>query len=276
VKPRTTTRIVQSTVAVALSLLWAFPVYWMAVTAIKPSQDVLSRTPVFLPTSPTLEHLRTAVSAPGFWTFARNSVVLTLGSVLLALLIALAAAWASTRFRFRGRRTFLLLIMAAQLAPWEAMLIPIFIVYRDTGGLDVLLALIPLYMVMVLPFTVWTLRGFIAAVPLELEEAALVDGCSRGQAFRRIVFPLLAPGVMATSLFGFITIWNEFVFVNALMQSEQNSTLPRWISAFQTVFGTDWGATMAASTLFTIPVLIVFAILQRRAVGGLAAGAVKG
>jgi N,N'-diacetylchitobiose transport system permease protein len=276
VKPRRATRIVQGTVAVVLSLLWAFPVYWMAVTAFKPSGDVLSRTPVFLPTSPTLEHLRTAVSAPGFWTYARNSIVLTLGSVLLALGIALAASWASTRFRFRGRRGFLLLIMAAQLAPWEAMLIPIFIVYRDTGGLDVLLALVPLYMVMVLPFTVWTLRGFIAAVPAELEEAALVDGCSRRQAFSRIVFPLLAPGVMATSLFGFITIWNEFVFVNSLMQSQQNATLPRWISAFQTVFGTDWGATMAASTLFTLPVVAVFAILQRRAVGGLAAGAVKG
>jgi N,N'-diacetylchitobiose transport system permease protein len=276
VKPRRPTRILLTTIAVVLSLLWAFPVYWMAVTAIKPREDVISRTPVFLPTSPTLEHLRTAVSAPGFWTYARNSVVLTLGSVLLALCFALAASWASTRFRFRGRRAFLLLIMAAQLAPWEAMLIPIFIVYRDTGGLDVLLALIPLYMVMVLPFTVWTLRGFIAAVPLELEEAALVDGCSRRQAFRRIVFPLLAPGVMATSLFGFITIWNEFVFVNALMQSQENATLPRWISAFQTVFGTDWGATMAASTLFTLPVVAVFAILQRRAVGGLAAGAVKG
>src|SRR4029079_17511086 len=124
----------------------------------------------------------------------------------------------------------------------------------------VLLALIPLYMVMVLPFTVWTLRGFIAAVPLELEEAALVDGCSRRQAFRRIVFPLLAPGVMATSLFGFITIWNEFVFVNALMQSQQNSTLPRWISAFQTVLGTDWGATMASSTLFTLPLTALFTV----------------
>ncbi len=275
-KPRAATRVAQGALAIALSALWVFPVYWMAVTAFKPNEDVLSTTPVFLPMSPTLDHVRTAVNAAGFWTFARNSLVLTLGSVLLALLIALAAAWASTRYRFRGRRSFLILIMAAQLAPWEAMLIPIFIVYRDTGGLDVLLALIPLYMVMVLPFTVWTLRGFIAAVPLELEEAALVDGCSRRQAFRRIVFPLLAPGVMATSLFGFITIWNEFVFVNALMQSQQNSTLPRWISAFQTVFGTDWGATMAASTLFTLPVIAVFAILQRRAVGGLAAGAVKG
>lgn len=275
-KPRRANLVLRSSIAVVLSLLWAFPVYWMAVTAIKPSGDVLSPTPVFIPTAPTLEHLRTAVVAHGFWTYARNSLVLTLGAVLLALLIALAAAWASTRYRFRGRRAFLLLIMAAQLAPWEAMLIPIFIVYRDTGGLDVLLALMPLYMVMVLPFTVWTLRGFIAAVPVELEEAALVDGCSRPQAFRRIVFPLLAPGVMATSLFGFITIWNEFVFVNALMQSDANSTLPRWISTFQTVFGTDWGATMAASTLFTLPVLAVFAILQRRAVGGLAAGAVKG
>jgi N,N'-diacetylchitobiose transport system permease protein len=271
-----TARTAQGAVAVLLSALWLFPVYWMAVSAIKPREDVVSRTPVFLPTAPTMEHLRTAVTAPGFWGFARNSLVLTVSAVAVALLIALASAWASTRYLFKGRRAFLLTIMAAQLAPWEAMLIPIFIVYRDTGGLDVLLALIPLYMVMVLPFTVWTMRGFIAAVPVELEEAALVDGCSRGQAFRRIVFPLLAPGVMATSLFGFITIWNEFVFVNALMQSEPNATLPLWISAFQTIFGTDWGATMAASTLFTLPVVVVFAALQRRAIGGLAAGAVKG
>lgn len=268
--------ILRAAIAVAVSAIWAFPVYWMAVTAVKPREDVVSTDPVFLPARPTLEHIATAISERGFWQFARNSALLTTGAVLVALVIALAAAWASTRYRFRGRRSFLILIMAAQLAPWEAMLIPIFLVYRDTGGLDVLLALLPLYMVMVLPFTVWTLRGFVAAIPTELEEAALVDGCSRVQAFRRIVFPLLAPGVMATSLFGFITIWNEFVFVNALMQSEGNATLPLWISAFQTVFGTDWGATMAAASLFTLPVLLVFAVLQRRAVGGLAAGAVKG
>lgn len=266
----------RNTLAVALSLVWAFPVYWMFVTAVKPREDVVSSDPVFLPTDPTFAHVVTAVNEAGFWQFARNSVLLTVGAVVVALLIALAAAWGSTRYFFRGRKAFVIVILAAQLAPWEAMLIPIFLVYRDTRGLDVMAALLPLYMVMVLPFTVWTLRGFVAAVPVELEEAALVDGCSRAQAFRRIVFPLLAPGVMATSLFGFITIWNEFVFVNALMQSEGNSTLPLWISAFQTVFGTDWGATMAAASLFTLPVLVVFAVLQRRAVGGLAAGAVKG
>jgi len=268
-------RTVRAVVAVVVSVVWVFPVYWMVATAVKPRRDVVAETPVFLPT-PTLEHVRTAVSEDGFWTFTRNSLVLTLGAVLVALLIALASAWASTRYAFRGRRAFLVAIMAAQLAPWEAMLIPIFVVYRDAGGLDVLLALLPLYMVMILPFTVWTLRGFIGAIPVELEEAALVDGCTRAQAFRRVVFPLLGPGIMATSLFGFITTWNEFVFVNALMQSGENTTLPLWISRFQTVFGTDWGATMAASSLFTLPVLVVFAVLQRRAVGGLAAGAVKG
>ena len=219
---------------------------------------------MFIPTAPTLEHLRTAIDAPGFWHFARNSLVLTVGAVLIALLIALASAWASTRYFFKGRKAFLISIMAAQLAPWEAMLIPIFIVYRDTGGLDVLLALIPLYMVMVLPFTVWTLRGFIAAVPVELEEAAMVDGCTRGQAFRADRLPAARPGLIATSLFGFITVWNEFLFVNALMQGpSRTQTLPLWLSAFQTVFGTDWGATMAASTLFALPVVIFFLILQR-------------
>jgi N,N'-diacetylchitobiose transport system permease protein len=129
---------------------------------------------------------------------------------------------------------------------------------------------------MALPFTIWTLRGFIAAVPKELEEAALIDGCTRMQAFLRVIFPLLAPGLMATSIFGFILAWNEFAMVLVLNKSPDAQTLPLWLSSFQTTFGNDWGATMAASTLVTLPVLVLFLFLQRRVTGGLAAGAVKG
>jgi N,N'-diacetylchitobiose transport system permease protein len=131
-------------------------------------------------------------------------------------------------------------------------------------------------MMMVLPFTILTLRGFVAAVPVELEESAMVDGCSRIMAFRKIIFPLLAPGLMSTSLFGFITAWNELPLVLVLNKEPEAQTLPLWITQFQTAFGDDWGATMAAATLFSLPILLVFLFLQRKVTAGLTAGAVKG
>jgi len=187
------------------------------------------------------------------------------------------AAFAVARMRWRGRQGFILMVFMAQMAPWEALLIPMFIIARDTGTLDKLSLLTLIYFVSTLPFTIVTLRGFLAAVPPELEEAAQLDGASRLEAFRRVVFPLLAPGLMSTSLFGFITAWNEFAFANALIiKNQDNRTLPVWLSSFGNVFGTDWGATMAASTLFMLPVLVVFLVLQRRVTSGIVAGAVKG
>jgi N,N'-diacetylchitobiose transport system permease protein len=163
------------------------------------------------------------------------------------------------------------------MTPWEALLIPIYVIARDTGMLDTLWMLTLVYFMITLPFTVVTLRGFLAAVPVDLEEAALVDGCTRAQAFRRVVFPLLAPGLLATSLFGFITAWNEFAFANVLIIKDQDDrTLPVWLSSFSNTFGTDWGATMAASTLFMLPVLLVFLVLQGRVTTGIVGGAVKG
>jgi N,N'-diacetylchitobiose transport system permease protein len=261
--------------AVVLFGFFVFPVYWMATTAFKPDLDIISTTPVFIPFHGTLAHFTKAVDAAGFWGLVRNSLTATLGSVLLSLLIALLASFAVARMRFRGRKAFILLVMIAQMAPWEVMTIAIYLIVRDRNMLNSLVPLVLFYMMMVLPFTIWTLRGFVAAVPRELEESAMVDGCTRLQAFVRIVFPLLAPGLMATSLFGFITAWNEFPLV-LILNKEGAQTLPLWLTQFQTNFGDDWGATMAAATLFTLPVLIVFLILQRRAVGGLTAGAVKG
>jgi N,N'-diacetylchitobiose transport system permease protein len=262
-------------IAVLLFLFFVFPVYWMATTAFKPDLDIISSTPVFLPLHATLAHFSKAVQASGFWGLVRNSFTATVSAVLMSLLVALMASFAVARMRFRGRKAFILVIMVAQMAPWEVMTISVYMIVRDQNMLNSLVPLSLFYMMMVLPFTVWTLRGFVAAVPKELEESALVDGCTRLQAFLRIVFPLLAPGLMATSLFGFITAWNEFPLV-LILNKESAQTLPLWLTQFQTNFGDDWGATMAASTLFTLPVVIVFLILQRKAVGGLTAGAVKG
>ncbi|WP_093607747.1 carbohydrate ABC transporter permease [Streptomyces indicus] len=249
----------------------------MASTAFKPAGDINADTPVFVPTRLTLEHFRTAVAADGFATFWRNSLLVTATAVLLALVIALGSAFAVARLRFRGKRGFVLMVFIAQMAPWEAMLIPVYIIARDTGLLDRLAMLTLLYFIITLPFTIITLRGFLAAVPVELEEAAQVDGCTRLSAFRRVTFPLLAPGLLATSLFGFITAWNEFAFANMLIVKNQDDrTLPVWLSSFSNTFGTDWGATMAASTLFALPVLILFLVLQRRVTTGFVSGSVKG
>ncbi|WP_454338182.1 carbohydrate ABC transporter permease [Streptomyces glaucescens] len=264
--------------AAALTVLVClFPVYWMTTTALKPSRDIQSSEPRFVPHTWTLEHFRTAVNADGFAQFWRNSLLVTAGAVLLSLLVALGAAFAVARLRWRGRRPFVLAVFIAQMAPWESLIIPVYIIARDTHMLDRLITLTLVYFMITLPFTVIVLRGFIATIPPELEEAAQVDGCTRFGAFRRIAFPLLAPGLMATSLFGFITAWNEFAYANFLIIKNQDQrTLPVWLSSFQNTFGTDWGATMAASTLFALPALAVFLLLQRHVTSGLASGAVKG
>jgi N,N'-diacetylchitobiose transport system permease protein len=261
---------------IAVALVMAFPVYWMAATALKPSGDILSTTPHVLPWPLTFEHFGTAVTRPFFVDYLRNSLVVVLAAVLLSILTAALAALAVARLRWRGRRAYLLLIVLAQTAPLEALLIPAFLVLRDAGLLNRLPALVLTYFVVTLPFTVWTLRGFVAAIPVELEEAAMTDGCTRLGAYRRVVFPLLAPGLVATSVFAFITAWNEFMFALVLMQEQNKLTLPVWLATFRTAFGTDWGGTMAASTLFTLPVLVFFLLVQRRLVAGMSAGAVKG
>ncbi|MER5862521.1 carbohydrate ABC transporter permease [Kitasatospora sp. NPDC002040] len=249
----------------------------MVLTAFKPATEIQAETPTFLPLHPTLEHFRTAVQAAGFAGYWRNSLLVTLSAVLLALLVALPAVFAVGRLRWRGRTSFILLVFIAQMAPWEALLIPMYVIARDTGLLDSLTMLTLVYFMTTLPFTIVTLRGFLAAVPAELEESALVDGCTRPAAFRRITLPLLAPGLLSTSLFGFITAWNEFAFANTLIIKNQDArTLPVWLSSFGNVFGTDWGATMAAASLFMLPVLLVFLVLQNKVTTGMTAGAVKG
>nr|WP_046777163.1 carbohydrate ABC transporter permease [Streptomyces yangpuensis] len=261
--------------ALLLALVFVFPVYWMFSSALKPADQMLTKDPVFVFT-PTMDNFGKATGVENFWTYVTNSVLVTVGAVLLALLVALAASFAIARMRFRGRKGLVLTVMMAQMAPWEVMVIAMYMIARDAEMLNSLPLLTAIYFVMILPFTIWTLRGFIAAVPVTLEEAAQIDGCTRGQAFRKVIFPLLAPGLMSTSLFGFITAWNEFAMVLILNKDKTAQTLPLWLTEFMSAFGNDWGATMAASSLFALPVLLIFIFLQRKAVGGMTSGAVKG
>jgi N,N'-diacetylchitobiose transport system permease protein len=261
--------------AVVVFVLFAFPVYWMVSTAFKPAGDIRTFDLSLVPRTFTLDNFRTAVHAAGFWTFLRNSLIVSSAVTVLAVLVALLAATAVARFRFRGRRVYLLMILVVQMVPLEALVIPMYLTLRDADLLNVLPVLVATYMAFVLPFTVWTLRGFVSALPVELEEAAMIDGASRWGAFWRITFPLMGPGLVATAVFAFIQAWNEFILALTLMEQD-NQTLPVWLGTFKTSQGVDWGGLMAGSTLVAVPVVIFAVALQGRIATGAAAGAVKG
>jgi N,N'-diacetylchitobiose transport system permease protein len=261
--------------AVLVFLFFAFPVYWMASTAFKPAAQIRTFNIKLFPTALTLDHFRDAFRTANFWTFLRNSLIVSLSTTVLSVLVALLAATALARFRFRGRRTYLIMILVVQMVPLEALVIPMYLVLRDADLLNVLPVLVATYMAFVLPFTIWTLRGFVATLPVDLEEAAMVDGASRLGAFWRITFPLMAPGLVATGVFAFIQAWTEFILALTLME-QQNQTLPVWLGTFKTATGVDWGGLMAGSTIFAIPVVAFFLVVQGRMTSGLAAGAVKG
>jgi N,N'-diacetylchitobiose transport system permease protein len=190
--------------------------------------------------------------------------------------LAFLAALALAKFRFYGRRAFIVLMIAVQMVPLNALIIPLYILLSRAGQTDKLGGLVITYMTFVLPFCVWTLRGFLLGVPRELEEAAMVDGSTRFGAFVRILLPLVAPGLVATSVFAFIQVWNEFIIAYIVLSSPENQTLTVWLAQFTSLRGTQWGPLMAAATLTAIPVVVFFLLLHRRIAFGLTAGAVRG
>jgi N,N'-diacetylchitobiose transport system permease protein len=270
-------------VGLAVCVVMVFPVYWMVTTAFKPDADVNTTSPVWVPTHWTLAHFREAISGfdhPHFWSSVVNSLIVVSITVALSMVLAFLAAVALAKFRFTGREVFIVLIIGIQMLPQVGLIIPLYIVLRNyhlTSNDKVLFGLTLTYMTFVLPFCVWTLRGFLAGIPKELEEAAMVDGSSRIGAFTRILLPLVAPGLVATSVFAFITVWNEYIFANVLLQDQSKQTLTVWLSFFSgSARNTDWGALMAASTLTAVPVVAFFLLIQRRIAFGLTSGAVKG
>ncbi|HEY2949881.1 MAG TPA: carbohydrate ABC transporter permease [Micromonosporaceae bacterium] len=264
-----------------VALFAAFPVFWMVSTSLKPDREIFAGTPRPLPHAPTLDHYRRLFGddvLPGvdLLDFFRNSAVVAVCTVLLGGLVALLAATAVGRFRFRFRTSFLVMLLVVQMLPLEALVIPLFLMIQRLELYNTLASLILAYLGLSLPFAIWMLRGFVAAVPAELEEAAVIDGASRAQIFRRILLPLVVPGLVATSIFSFITAWNEFMFALTFISDEHKYTLP---VAMRFFFGRDdtaWGAIMAFSTLLTLPVIAFFLLVQRRLVAGLLSGAVRG
>jgi N,N'-diacetylchitobiose transport system permease protein len=269
-------RLVYNPLALVAIALSAFPVYWMVSTSFRPEIEIRSEVQ-FLPFGGTLDNYRNVFDQDYFLDNFLVSLKVTTLTVVIAVFSAFLAAVAVARFRFRGRLAFLVTILVVQMVPSEALMISL---NRVLDGWDLrnsITGLTLAYVAFVLPFTVWTLRGFVEGVPPELEEAAMVDGSSRLRAFFTITLPLIAPGLVATGIFGVIQAWNEYTLALVIMDRPEMETLPLWLQSFNHgARGTEWGAVMAGSTLISLPVVVFFMFVQRRVVAGLTAGAVKG
>jgi len=273
---RRTSRLLYDGAGILIFLVMIFPIYWMVSTALKPGKDILSLTPVWIPSRLNLDNFQTAIHVPFFWNDAVNSIIVVLTVVAISIALAFLAAVSVARFGFRGKAAFVVLVIGVQMVPLNALIIPIYLLLDQVGQVDSLIGVIAYYIAVVLPFMIWTLRGFVANIPVDLEEAAMIDGASRVGAFMRIVFPLVAPGLVATAIYGFIQAWNEYIIAYVLLSSSNKQTLTIWLASFTTQHGTDWGGLMAGATLTALPVVVFFLIVQRYVQGSLTAGAVKG
>lgn len=264
--------------ALVLAAAWAFPVYWMVNGSFQSLSRLRSPEPAWLPFGEG-----TSVDAYGrvvdasFWDSMQLSLVVTLLAVACGLVFAFLAALAISRFRIRGKGAFVVVILVVQMIPAEALFISQYKMLSGWGLFNTITGLTVLYLAMILPFTIWMLRGFVAGVPADLEEAAMVDGCSRFRAFFTITFPLLAPGLVACGVYGFLQCWNEITLATVVMDPS-NRTVPLWLQGMTTVSNKaiDWPAVMAGATLVAVPVIALFMLVQNRMASGMVSGAVKG
>jgi len=259
--------------------MWAFPVYWMLNSAFLPNVTLQSATPTFFPVGGSWDNFVAVTASGTFFSALGISLAVTSITVVCCLLFAFFGALAISRFRFRGRKSFVLALLLVQMLPAEGLFIAQYKMMANVDLLNSVVGISVLYIAAVVPFTIWMLRGFVAGIPAELEEAAMVDGLTRTQAFLRITFPLLAPGLIASGVYAFLQAWNEFTVALVVMTSDSSKTIPLWLRGFlqsSSSRETDWGQVMAASTLVAVPVIIFFLFVQGRMSSGLVGGAVKG
>jgi len=238
--------------------------------------DIHRMPPSWLPRQATFANYATAVFDARFGQYLMNTLLVMTASLALSTVLALHAAWATVRFRFAGREGLLLLMWATIMIPGIAVIVPLYMASVDLGLYDTLWALIIVYSAWLVPTLVWLLRGFIAAIPAELEEAARIDGCSRVGAFWRVTVPLLRPGLLAAGVLVFVMIWNEFLIGYSLTLSDQNRMIQVGIYYFMTETGVEYGPLTAAAIASIVPIAVLYALLQRAFIQGLTGGAVKG
>ncbi|WP_327113179.1 carbohydrate ABC transporter permease [Streptomyces sp. NBC_01341] len=271
-----TARAGQYTALLCYLVFLAFPFLWLISTAFKPARELGSLHPTWIPRDPTLDNFRQAFDEQPLLRAAANSLTAALCAALIAVVIATPMAYVMARHRGRMATAATGWVVISQAFPFVLVIIPLFLVLKNLHLINSLWGLILVYVVWSLPFALWMLAGYVRAVPPELEEAAAVDGAGKARTLLSVTAPLLAPGIVATALFAFITAWNEFFFALVLLKTPEKQTLPVVLTHFLGAEGVaDLGPLAAAAFLATLPSLVLFAVIQKRITGGLAAGAVK-
>jgi multiple sugar transport system permease protein len=273
----TARRIAYSLFAWAVVLAVAFPLFWMVSTALKPQSELFAIPPTLLPEKPTLEHFAQLLFRSPFPTYFANSAVVATATTLVVIAIGTLGAHSLVRFRYPGREALAQLVLFTYLLPPVVLVIPLYLLMAKLGLVNSLASLVITYTSFALPFALWLLRSFMAAIPADLEAAAQMDGANRMQAFVDIVLPQALPGIISTALFTFILAWNEYLFALVLISKDTTKPLPTGVITMLTsAFTVEWSLLMAASVLMSVPLVICFAFLQKHLTAGFGAGGVKG
>lgn len=264
-------------VALLFFLLWVvFPFYWMVATSLRPNAELYSRNVTLLPQELTLEHYQTELDRFQFGVRLRNSIVVASATTVLTMVVSSLGAFSVTRLRYRGRAAIARSILFVYLIPGSLLFIPLYIIVSSMGLTNTLLSLIVTYLTFSIPFCTWMLMGYFRNIPKDMEEAAMIDGCTRLQTFYKILLPLAAPGLVAAGIFAFTLSWNEFLFALIFITSSQLQTVPVGLASHIVADIYMWGPLMAGSTMAAIPVIILYMLAQRALVQGLFAGSVRG
>ena len=273
---RTLGTIIAYVILIALLFFALAPVALMIGTAFKPNVEIFQVPPRWLPRAPTLSNFHKVMFNSGIPRYALNSVIIATLMTFTALVLGTLAGYGFSRFKFRGNRALSLFMLLGQLIPLIALIVPFFQIFDAVGLLDTKIGIALAHLTTALPLVTWMSASYFSTIPVELDEAAILDGCTRMQALRKVVLPVALPGIISIALFAFLMSWNEFVLASVLTNTDNSKTLPIGLSEFATMFTVDWGSTMAAAFLMTVPVVAVFLLFQKQFVSGLSAGAVKG
>lgn len=276
-QPSRTTRAWQYLALLLYVIFLGFPLLWLFSTAFKSPSELTKLTPTVFPTNWTFDNFTVAFEQSQLLGALRNSFVVAVSTAVITTLVALPAAYAIARYRSAVRNVSIAWILVSQVFPFILIVIPVFIVLKNIGLINTLAGLVLIYVVWALPFTLWMLQGYVSAIPRDLEEAAATDGAGKPTILRRIIFPLLLPGLVATSMFAFISAWNEFFFALVIIQSPDLQTAPLLLARYVGAEGSvNLGPLAATALITTLPSLMIFAIIQRKLVSGMLSGSVKG
>ena len=263
--------------AIALTVIGVgFPLFWMTVSSAMPYQELFSRTPRLLPRHPTIQHYVDLLSRTVFPVYFVNSTIVAVLATVGAVSLATLAGYGLTRFRFPGRDLIAQMVLFSYMFPPILLSIPLFVLLKQLGLVNSYAGLSLAHISFALPFAMWLAVIFFQAIPVDLDEAAMVDGASRLGALLRVVLPLAIPGVVANAVFVFVLSWNDYLFSVVLVVDEARKTLPVGVAGFADSTSVEWGLMMAGGVLITLPIMLGFTVVQRYLIQGLSAGAIKG